>query len=255
MKNILFGIMALVAAAAFTLASDAEVKAEPACSWTGFHVGINMGYGFGGDNSTQLFPVTPNFYPVFSLGVVPRPTGLSPDGFVGGGQAGYDHQFGRYFLAGIETDLQYANIRDKTSALAKAPGFVLVQTDMEQALRFFGTVRARVGVLPLPQLLIYGTGGFAYGNTKTNSTITNMEFPEQYSSGVTGQVKTGWTAGGGVEWAFWKNWSVRTEYLYYDLGKGDNNRILPTVLPIPAEAGSTFVTNGHIVRTGINYRF
>ncbi|MGB8898002.1 MAG: outer membrane beta-barrel protein [Methylocella sp.] len=73
---------------------------------------------------------------------------------------------------------------------------------------YFGTLRGRYGYLFTPTLLVYGTGGFAYGGTGTSSLTTTP---------------LGWAAGGGLEWMFFPNWSLKVEYLYYELAKQTSN--------------------------------
>jgi len=114
---------------------------------------------------------------------------------LGGGQIGYNLQLSPLFVAGLETDFQGASSHN---------------------LDWFGTVRARLGITPFsPNLLIYGTGGFAYGEIRNGWNNGN-------GWNTVNNVGTGWTAGGGVEWAFLPNWSAKAEYLYTDLS-GSNN--------------------------------
>jgi outer membrane immunogenic protein len=92
-------------------------------------------------------------------------------------------------------------------------------------MNFLGTVRGRLGYLAMPNLLVYGTGGLAYGNVTYSVDLAQYGYS---SAGATTQaafanannsaVQVGWTAGGGAEWMFMQNWSAKVEYLYYDLG-------------------------------------
>ena len=76
-----------------------------------------------------------------------------------------------------------------------------------------GSIRARFGVLPTPQSLLYVTGGFAVGNFKTPHVGTE-EAAEEHLGGS----RTGWTLGGGTEYAFSNNWTAGIEYRYTDWG-------------------------------------
>ncbi|WP_159726110.1 outer membrane protein [Methylosinus sp. Ce-a6] len=177
---------------------DAPVFAPPppVFSWTGAYVGLNIGGGFKADNSF----------------------GAAGDvsGVVGGGQIGYNYQISPLFVVGLETDFQGTSLRSS--------GFL----NPNVSLPWFGTVRGRVGLALLDsQLLVYGTGGFAYGELNT-----------PFGS----DTRTGWTAGGGVEWAFLPNWSAKVEYLYTDLER-DGFAIGPQRAKF------------HTVRAGINYHF
>ncbi len=158
------GIIAAGAASAADLPSRkgpvaAPVYIPPVFTWTGFYVGANAGYGWGNVNAN-------GFANVGDL-----------DGFVGGGQIGYNYQMGQFVL-GLEADLQGADLSSGNNL-----GLVRVKTD------YFGTVRARVG-FAIDRFMPYVTGGWAYGNVKTS--IPALAFSNDSSH--TG----GWTVGGGI---------------------------------------------------------
>jgi len=171
------------------------VAPAPIYTWTGFYAGLNIGGGWFDHGFNNGFGVGGGSY--------------HGNGFVaGGGQIGYNYQFSPLFVAGLETDFQGTSSRE----------------------HWFGTVRGRLGITPFsPNILIYGTGGFAYGE------VNNFGFVN---------TKTGWTAGGGVEWAFLPNWSAKVEYLYTDLS-GNNN----------GGFGFNRHTRTNLVRAGLNYHF
>jgi outer membrane immunogenic protein len=173
----------------------------PVFSWTGFYVGANLGGGWRDHNDNNNWapfvdPVTGTVLFVPSLNGGNGNSG----GVVGGGQIGYNFQLSPWLVAGVETDFQGTSIGSSgNGGGARLP--------------WFGTVRGRLGVTPLdPHILIYGTGGFAYGEVE-RSGIWN----------AWNQTEAGWTAGGGVEWAFLPNWSAKGEYLYTDLSSNNNN--------------------------------
>ena len=76
-------------------------------------------------------------------------------------------------------------------------------------------MRGRAGYLLFPSLLAYGTGGLVYGHTRNDFTqaITGLGRTFNVVSG-TRDISTGWTAGGGLEWALDRKWSVKLEYDY-----------------------------------------
>ena len=125
-------------------------------------------------------------------------------------------------------------------------------------LDWFGTVRGRVGYLVAPQWLLYATGGFAYGQTRTSFTTTDLTTGcvpggTLCAAGSSSSLRTGWTAGAGVEAQFAPNWSIKAEYLYVDLGTLAMN--IPT-FTFPAIAFNTSVSfREQIARVGLNYRF
>ena len=109
-------------------------------------------------------------------------------------------------------------------------GAIPFTSDTDQTLRWFGTIRGRLGFLPIDHLLIYGTGGFAYARIDQSASYTNtapfsglssingicMEASTCYA-GTRGRTANGWTAGGGIEYALPNNWTIRAEYLYVKL--------------------------------------
>lgn len=262
---------ALTAASAF--AADMPVKAPPPAavySWTGFYVGLNAGYGLShqtfnyfGDNIAGALFVDPSF---IGVGGVPR--SFDATGFVGGGQIGYNWQFRPNWVAGIEADIDFSNVRGSTTfptGNGAMPGYA------DRRLEWFGTVRPRLGFLPTDQLLIYATGGLAYGQTKASSNFTMGNgaifrgFPEAFINcpgfggcvaGSNSRTFAGWTLGAGFEYALWSNVSLKAEYLYVKL---PGETVLMTV--VPPSSGNALVSAVfdekafQVVRAGVNYKF
>jgi outer membrane immunogenic protein len=128
-------------------------------------------------------------------------------------------------------------------------------------LDWFGTVRGRVGYLPTDRVLLYATGGLAYGHLGSDAPGLGLGW---------GSTRAGWTVGAGAEAAIDRNWSVKLEYLYMDLGNvGGANASATGVTNAPntptpgfntvtttalTSAFSTRFTD-NIVRVGLNYRF
>lgn len=257
MKKIALAAVSLLSASS-AFAADMPVKARPAppvvavYNWTGFYIGGNAGYGWG-DEDVALAPTNNAASIAFFAGTFPAfiPNAVSPkpEGWLAGGQAGYNWQTGR-FVFGLEADLQGADINGtvNTSVL---PGPIISQT--RQRLEWFGTVRGRAGFTLVDTLLLYGTGGLAYGSI-------NHRFFTANSAGafattdITNQ-RTGWTAGAGFEWGFASNWSVKGEYLYIDLGSQTFATLPGGTTPVGASIDSTFRDKFHTARVGINYRF
>jgi outer membrane immunogenic protein len=136
--------------------------------------------------------------------------------------------------------------------LAVFPG-PAVPVALSQKIDWFGTVRARGGVLVTPQVLLYATGGLAYGEVDSSAAIGLVPtvFP------TTSTTNVGWTVGAGVEGAIGGNWTAKLEYLYVDLGKA-NGSFVTTIGGLGggvlASNYSSHVTD-NILRVGINYRF
>ncbi|MCI0734774.1 MAG: outer membrane beta-barrel protein [Beijerinckiaceae bacterium] len=254
--------------------------------WTGFYIGLNAGGTWNNSNSVNVVTTTAfnNFPALGALGQSYAPaaalgsTGNLPvnsAGFIGGGQIGYNLQFGTSWLVGLEADIQgIAGASNFNSAFAVTPrvGFFPPNTVntalfVSKSIDYLGTVRGRLGFLWTPTFLIYGTGGLAYGGVQSDTAIFGGQVPNTGSSNFAGigsytNTRVGWTAGGGLEWLFAPNWSVKAEYLYYDLGRATYSGG-PFVATLNATGAITFINvsqtstrfNGNIVRAGINYHF
>ncbi len=222
----------------------AMVPPPPVMTWNGFYAGLNLGGGWQASNSSNSWNNG-----VYAFGT---PGGLTPWGYlwnnnngggsggvVGGGQIGYNFQFSPWLVIGAETDFQGTSIGSGGNSNWGLGGG---NTSLAR-INWFGTVRGRLGVTfpGWSSLLLYGTGGFAYGEVQRNF------WWNQNST-----VQTGWTAGGGAEWLFWQNWSIKGEYLYTDIsGNNQNYAFNPGI-------GLNNVNNHtrfHTVRAGVNYHF
>jgi outer membrane immunogenic protein len=244
-------LVAGMAAAAFcgapALAADLPVKAPvykavaPMFNWTGFYVGLHAGYGWG--TSSRISDTFPDFVPA----------SLSPDGngFIGGAQAGYNWQSAR-FLAGLEVDISYSGIHGSASG----PNTIVPAnvTTLEHKISWFGTVRGRLGVLPSEKLLLFATGGLAFGETKSEFAAVAVIGCGGASCafGSTSRTALGWALGGGFEYAFSPRVTWKAEYLYLDLGSQSvTGPITSTASTVTAK--SDFQV--HIARAGLNFKY
>jgi outer membrane immunogenic protein len=279
-------LVAVVAGSA--QAADMPLKARPApvpvYSWTGFYAGINGGYAWSGDRTTTFTPGDPLIQLLTCGGILGStcalPTSSKLNGGLGGLQAGYNWQVNPYFLAGLEADFQGSAIRGS----ATNPTFLLggnpTQIGTEHRVTWFGTIRGRLGLLPTDRLLIYGTGGFAFGRVDASSlltvanpviasglgglfgyncTIAAGTFPNCFSGNST-RTATGWTAGAGFEFALSQNISLKGEYLYVNLGTDDHALVaLSTANIAPPPTPSSFIVSRKVdfslARVGLNFRF
>lgn len=231
----------------------AETVAVPSFSWTGAYVGVNAGYGFAGGGALRAGPGTANAVAAFASGSSPSRFSLDPNGFLGGLQVGYNYQFDNSpFVIGVEADIQYSDIDDRitrrTSVVGFADNISRASTDMD----WFGTVRARVGFTPVDRALVYVTGGLAYGDVDVRYS-TAYPALGQLLRGKSSGTEVGWTVGGGLEYAVTDNWTVKGEYLYYDLGTVKFSTRNPVGIAAAARARADL--DGHIVRIGLNYKF
>lgn len=259
-KFVLAGVSAaavLAGAYAPAMAADLPRKsappafvAAPVFTWTGFYAGINLGYGFN-DNRSRVVG-NPAFTGTFvTPGFVPGSADTGADGFVGGGQIGYNYQFNQFVL-GLEADIQYTDLtRSRTFVSAGLGG---TTTSLREELGYLGTVRARIGFVPVDRWLVYATGGLAYGDVSSRGTVST---PALLFSGSRSETEIGYAVGGGVEYAITDNLTVKGEYLYYDLGSRNYN-----LAPLNAASVATGAvgvvrseSSGSIVRAGLNYKF
>jgi outer membrane immunogenic protein len=201
-------------------------------SWTGFYLGVNIGSGFGEDRVGFGFAGAPALATIDS----------AFSGFLGGGQVGYNYQFGS-FVAGFEADLQASSLKSTLTTPA-LPG---LSASYSQSIPWFGTARARLGYAQ-GSWMIYATGGYAYAAVDTSATATAGPLVASVSSD---DARSGWTAGSGIEVGLTPSWSLKGEYLYIDLG---SKRDTWTFVGVPAVVNDSQLTL-NIVRAGLNYRF
>lgn len=297
--------------------------------WSGFYAGLNAGYGWGTNSNTSAnlwetssWNVIGNLgftnynvssgAPLLGGAIGHNHLSMTQSGFIGGAQFGYNHQWGKSILIGIETDIQGTSMRGWSSAgglfgaASSANGVGSISrvsfnanqngygvSTVSAGVDWLGTVRGRIGYVWSPTIMVYGTAGLAYGgawaNVNTNAVsnilvgisgnrgVTNQLSASQtyFGGGSSSAILLGYTAGGGAEWMFLPNWSLKGEALYYNLG---NMNIATTAIAAPSyglmngiiqgaetwqlasgsgvAAGNTRVNyQGVIARAGINYHF
>jgi opacity protein-like surface antigen len=254
----------------------------PVFTWTGLYIGADFGYTW--NASKTITAASANIYDRSLAGWGPA-SALSAsgvvdgnlDGFFSGGGIGYNWQFADRWVARIEADLQGMGVRGGgglsnyvlNPQLVSPAFFAITGAKINRDLEYFGTVRGALGYTLLPNLLVYATGGLAFGGANERATLTqNLApslFPASTAKGNLFENRFGWTAGAGVEYALTRNLSAKLEYLYYDLGSMGltNANINPLVFQgalfgLQHIADATAVStrfDGHMVRAGLNYRF
>lgn len=282
MKYHIAKIWLLLAAIATSTASLTPALADPAAplppayNWTGFYVGMNAGYGWSGGNKAK----DPRYYldgdyESYDNGWFSSQKFSKNGSFTLGGQAGYNRQNGN-IVAGLEADLNYMNagsgysthdtydiIWDETNNYHLREGFTV-----RSKATWLGTVRPRLGFTPVDRLLVYATGGLAFGQVKSSSHYGWREngywwctpqcgesgaFDRRGGfSGAKRQMRWGWTLGAGVEYAVTDRITIKGEYLYADLGSRRHAIRNP-------QGGNELVswkdaTKLHMFRVGLNYK-
>ena len=219
---------------------------EQVYSWTGFYVGGNVGYG-----ETRSPSVVQGSTITFGTVDFSGSGNLAATGVVGGGQIGYNWQSSPNWLFGVEADIQGTDQKATLTATIPLLGPPTPFVSGESRLKYFGTVRGRVGYLFTPSTVIYVTGGLAYGETELNLSKDFGFFGGSASSAAVRDTKTGFTAGGGIETKLWGNWSAKAEYLYLDLRSMSG---LINDIPAQESASARVAFRDHIVRAGLNYK-
>jgi len=267
MKRISIGIAAiasLLSTSAFAadmaprMYTKAPAPIVEVYNWTGFYIGGNVGYSWGRSRDDSTLTNT--------AGTVLFASSDRSDlnGVLGGGQIGYNWQM-QNWVWGLEADIQATDEKGSRfftcptgvctptfGVIAVFPGPAVPVSPLDQKIEWFGTVRGRAGILAAPKVLLYATGGLAYGEVRTAETIGAGLFG--FSNTDT---RVGYTVGAGVEGAIGGNWTAKLEYLYVDLGKTSGS-FLTT---IPALGGGVLTSNfssritDNVLRVGINYRF
>ncbi|MGC1715696.1 MAG: outer membrane beta-barrel protein [Xanthobacteraceae bacterium] len=286
MNKLLPGLIAIIAlaGAASAHAADMAVKAPPIVAsstpnfnWSGFYVGANAGYGWKDPTVTY----TPNDATAFAGtcggaagGTCIPPTSFNTHGGLGGLEAGYDWEIGQQWLVGLATDFSWTGLKGNGtsnfilgSATPAASNF-----QASEQMKWFGTARARLGWLPTNNLLLYGTGGLAYGrynatavlNSQFNANLAGGPPFFEYNcvpaagcfSGSNSRTSAGWTLGAGGELVLTSHITLKAEYLYVNLGRIGVDSVAVATLIVPPAMPSSFTANFstvsfNIVRAGL----
>jgi outer membrane immunogenic protein len=206
-----------------TAALAAPAVAQDGFNWTGFFAGINTGYTSG-----------------------------NGDGFIGGGQVGYDYLLPSGWLIGFETDAQATTINPTIHAsgtFGPAGSFTL---NYNSSLDFIGTARLRLGTVLPQNVLIYATGGLAYGSVTATSDFRMQQGSVPTTSSLhRSAMDVGWAAGAGAEYPITEHLRLRGEYLYTDLGSYSVQQ--PLTGATSGTASMSGNTSAHIGRIALSY--
>jgi len=217
--------------------APAFIPGPPPFSWTGFYIGGNLGAGWGDGNVTDtLFGVNFNTNNNAS--------------FVGGGQIGGNYQIGS-FVVGAEADFDWFANNNNSGPGILLPNGNTIRVSAND--RWVTTLAARAGYA-FNTVLLYAKGGGGWvgaGNFAVTNVGTGASVALSNSN-----TNTGWLVGGGVEWAFAQNWSVRAEYDFLGLSNKSYTVAVPTLAgPTFADTFSTSNRNVQMATVGVNYLF
>lgn len=277
MKRILLASVAALGLAGTASAADLAVRAPvpvPLFSWTGCYLGINGGWIGGNDDYSTgrrvLYPYgDPDFAPAGSYYAVANSYSSNESGGTLGGQFGCQYQAG-WLVIGGEWDANWSGLKEDNAFVYPSivtPGFTWLPRAeyTHKQLDWFSTARVRIGAAWWDRVLVYATGGLAYGALDSYTQVAfdgaaNPFYYPQYHGGYRAN-RFGWTAGGGIEWAFAANWTAKAEFLYLDFGSFDyiSPRTTFGTAVGAVTDGRTWQTSisaqEYVARVGINYLF
>lgn len=225
----------------------------PLYNWRSCYVGLNAGGVWGRMNDDW----TANSGFADPARIDANGSGdLDGAGFIGGGQVGCNWQWGPSFVWGVEADIQYTGLDESRDVFVPASGGITAETfhsDFES--KWLATFRGRFGWLVNPAVMLYATGGLAVAEIKVNDSVF-FDSSNTFNAVSDSRTRIGWTAGGGVEWMFLPQWSVKAEYLFVDLSGFDTVSANSNPVAFP----NSFIVHDHdlkehIVRAGVNFHF
>jgi outer membrane immunogenic protein len=219
-------------AADLPLPVKAPPPPPPVWTWTGCYAGIEGGGTIGNDR-----PVANT-----GAGAGITITTITPRGGIAGGTVGCNYQFARFVVIGIEDDISWNGLQGTSADLAP------FATTFSHSVRgsWLDTLRGRVGIATWDNAFFYATGGAAF------AAIQDSVVGPGVGTSVTNTV-TGWTAGGGVEWMPFPNWSLKVEYLFVQFPTTSD--AFNTALPAGTFVGANTRLSENIIRMGINWHF
>lgn len=250
--------------------------------WTGFYIGGNAGYLWSASNNVTNTgePTSANPLGLPNSQIISNSLSTvgfanlngSTNGFIGGGQIGYNSQFTNNLVIGIDVDLDAIGQSSRTfnfnNSFTSMSGLGTYNANVmiTKKLNYLGLLKGRLGFLVTPTFLIYGAGAYAYGgaslNTSYSITETTPGFLPINQQGSVNNMLSGWAGGGGVEWLFSPKWSMKLEYIYYNLGPINNQINLsqfvannPTVSFATATGNTLANYSENAVRLGMNFHF
>jgi opacity protein-like surface antigen len=243
-------------------AQPVKAPALSVYSWTGFYIGGNAGAVASIPSGTSDFLDSAAVPPFSSY---PEQFSSANSSFLGGFQAGYNWQVDPRWVVGVEADWDWTRTRynfcrqtDVTSSacIDDGSGFESIGS----RTNWLGTARARAGVT-LDGILLYGTGGAAWGRVVTTlsqsclvSGCGSVSLLPLAASSTSTTDKMGWVAGVGAEYALSTNWSAKAEWLYIDLGTINNSLSTAGTFGLQTTTWSRSERYDEL-RIGVNYKF
>lgn len=203
-------------------------------SWTGVQIGANAGYGWGNPSASDAYSLLP--FPSIS-------------GATAGGQVGFDWQLGQWIVVGLNYEMAWSDLNG-TDNDTLTEGANTITLSASEKVTWFGNLLPRLGFLPTNNLLIYGTGGLAFGHVEgsTNVSLNTSSYPISSFN----ETVPGWAAGIGLEWMIIPHWSLGAEYLYNQL---ENIDATASNASTSSSQSSITINSYNVTALSINYRF
>ncbi len=204
-------------------------------SWTGFYVGAYAGGSFGYASFSD---------PVYSVGSV------TPGAFDIGGLIGFNYQINALVI-GAEGEYGYNGAGAGSLSNSGAIGGNAYNLTQKFSDTGVGRLRARLGFVPQPNMMIYAAGGWTFANTNSSLSGTCCGFPTAFSVSQNNTLN-GWNLGVGGEYAFTANWIGRLEYIY-DGFSGVNYNYAYAPAAFVDHRGVNYSVN--TIRAALEYKF
>lgn len=218
-------------AASLSLAATAQADGMNS-GWHGFYVGAHGSYL--DTDTSYINPATPE---------------QSYSGAMLGLQAGFNIDVGPRWILGLEADMSWGNLEE----FIRDGNFLTEDGTIDTS----GTLRARLGYLVAPDVLLYATGGLAWNDLEQGLTC-----PAAAAFGicaVTGafdvrstETYMGWVAGAGIEFQIAPKWSLKGEVMAGDYGSADYTATVPVFGTSTTPVDQSLNV---LVQFGVNYHF
>jgi outer membrane immunogenic protein len=215
-------------------------EAPVAYNWTGLYIGGNIGGAWSGLSGSN-----------FSDTIGSTFSGATNLQFMGGGQVGVNYQFWNGIVIGAEAMFDWLPSNQNLPITAVDPTGTVAANIAVGDARWLTTAAGRLGYA-WDRVLFYAKGGGAW--VATNSPTIAVGGPAASFASVNNSNSFGYTAGFGLEWAFWNNWSLRTEYDYIGLP----SQSLTVAAGTPTFGGDVLNfrdRNISIMTLAVNYKF
>jgi opacity protein-like surface antigen len=250
-----FLLGAIASAHAADVSVPRPVTSPAPQSWTGPYLGASFGDRWSNSSWTTTGIGDP-LAPPTSAAVTPAFVPANSATFRAGAYLGFNVQIAPWLLVGVEGDIAGGNGRKTIAGIPGTDPGSLIQDSASIKTGWDASVRGRLGLLVAPSLLLYGTGGVAWQQFGVSATCTGAAGTTSWCVDTRGEtnasIKTGWTAGGGLEARLGGNWLGRVEYRYSKFGRVDhdffaNAPIDQVVMHAPLRTQT--------ILTGIGYQF